>query len=78
MTGALTIAFSGTSLVVDGDIDPDVGATDGFIVTVVDTVTSSNVGEYTSIFCVSDTDCKISYYDVQNSNLMFTGPKFSA
>ncbi len=33
--------------------------------------TTGDVGQYTSIYCLSDTDCKVSYYDVTNGNLKF-------
>ncbi|MEX2008146.1 MAG: hypothetical protein WD850_01490, partial [Candidatus Spechtbacterales bacterium] len=38
--------------------------------TTVDSVTSASTGFYTSIYCLSSTDCKISYYDTTNTNLM--------
>ena len=33
--------------------------------------TTSNVGQYTSIYCPATNDCKISYYDVTNGDLKF-------
>ncbi|MDO8655030.1 MAG: DUF5011 domain-containing protein, partial [bacterium] len=38
--------------------------------TTVDSVTSARTGEFNSIYCVSSTDCKISYWEGTNSNLM--------
>ncbi|MDP6585039.1 MAG: hypothetical protein QF535_10300, partial [Anaerolineales bacterium] len=39
--------------------------------TTVDSTTSADTGDYTSIYCPSATDCKISYFDNTNDNLMF-------
>ena len=39
-------------------------------ITTVDSVTSANTGIDTSIYCLSSTDCKISYRDVTNADLM--------
>lgn len=38
--------------------------------TTVDSVTSARTGEFNSIYCISSTDCKISYWEGTNSNLM--------
>ena len=38
--------------------------------TTVDSVTSANTGDWLSMYCVTATDCKISYYDTTNTNLM--------
>ena len=38
--------------------------------TTVDSVTSADTGRYTSIYCLATDDCKISYYDSTNTNLM--------
>ncbi|MDO8716004.1 MAG: hypothetical protein Q7J73_04270, partial [Dehalococcoidales bacterium] len=38
--------------------------------TTVDSVTSANTGNHASIYCISSTDCKISYQDSTNADLM--------
>ena len=56
-------------LQVAGDVGPDTAPTPRALTT-VDSVTSASTGQYTSIYCVTATDCKISYYDATNTNLM--------
>ncbi|MDO8654857.1 MAG: kelch repeat-containing protein, partial [bacterium] len=59
-------------LQVAGNIGADVAPTTvSRTLTTVDSVTSASTGQYTAIYCLSATDCKIAYTDVTNSSIMF-------
>ena len=63
----ISLEANNTDLVM---IDCDNTTCSSRTLTVVDSVTSAATGGPTSIYCISSTDCKISYIDRANTNLM--------